>query len=122
MRVFITILILIFSLQSWTKADDIRDYQLYNMSIGDSALEYYSESKIKANKENWYKNKKVTPVSIEINGKDYDTVSFSYWTNDENYTIIDVTGMKMYPNNINQCYKEKKDQVKIIKTIKKALQ
>ena len=66
-------------------------------------------------KPKWYKNKEVTPVSIKINRNDFDTISFSYWTNDENYTIIDVTGMKMYPNNINQCYKEKKDQVKIIK-------
>ena len=97
-------------------ADDIRDYQLYNMSIGDSALDFFSKSEIKKNKMmHWYKNKKVTPVSIEINGKDYDTVSFSYWTNDENYTIIEVTGMKDYANNIKQCYKEKKDQVKIIK-------
>ena len=97
-------------------ADDIRDYQLNGMSIGDSALKYFDKTKIEKNKMmHWYKNKKVTPVSIEINDKDYDTVSFSYWTNDENYTIIEVTGMKMYNNNIAQCYNEKKDQVKMIK-------
>ena len=40
MRVFIAVLVLIFSLQSWTKADDIRDFELEGMSIGDSLLEF----------------------------------------------------------------------------------
>ena len=99
-----------------SQANDIRDYQLYNISIGDSALKFFNKKKIEKNKMmHWYKNKKVTPVLIKVNEKDYDDVSFTYWTNDENYTIIEITGMKDYINNIEQCYKEKKDQVKIIK-------
>ena len=47
MRVFITVIILIFSLQSWTKADDIRDFQIEGMSVGDSLLDYFSEEEIK---------------------------------------------------------------------------
>ena len=40
MRVFITVLVLIFSLQSWTKADDISDFEIEGMSIGDSLLDF----------------------------------------------------------------------------------
>ena len=47
MRVFIAVLVLIFSLQSWTKADDIRDFQIEGMSIGDSALDFFSKMKLK---------------------------------------------------------------------------
>ena len=47
MRVFIAVIILIFSLQSWTKADDISDFEIEGMSIGDSLLDYFSEDKIK---------------------------------------------------------------------------
>ena len=47
MKVFIAVLVLIFSLQSWTKADDIRDLQIEGVSIGDSALNYFSEDIIK---------------------------------------------------------------------------
>ena len=47
MRVFLAVLVLIFSLQSWTKADDIRNFQIEGMSIGDSLLDYFSEDKIK---------------------------------------------------------------------------
>ena len=46
-RVFIAVLVLLLSLQSFTKADDIRDFQIEGMSIGDSALDYLSEKEIK---------------------------------------------------------------------------
>ena len=95
-------------------ADDIKDLQLNGMSIGDSALKYFDEAKIKKNKQKWYKNKKVTPVSITGNYGDFDTISFSYKTNDKNYLIIEVTGMKSYSDNVDQCYKQKDDEVKII--------
>ena len=48
MRVFIIILVLIFSLQSWTKADDISDFEIEGMSIGDSALDFFTEEHIKS--------------------------------------------------------------------------
>ena len=44
MRVFIAVLVLIFSLQSWTKADDIRDLQIEGMRVGDST-EYITKKK-----------------------------------------------------------------------------
>ena len=37
MRVLIRVLIVILSLQSLTKADDIRDFEIEGISIGDSA-------------------------------------------------------------------------------------
>ena len=49
MRVFIAVLVLIFSLQSWTKADDIRDFEIEGMSIGDSALDFFSKEEIENN-------------------------------------------------------------------------
>ena len=35
------VLVLIFSLQSWTKADDISEFEIEGMSIGDSLLDYF---------------------------------------------------------------------------------
>ena len=51
MRVFLSVLILIFSFQSWTKADDIRDIEIESMSIGDSALNFFSNQEIENNKK-----------------------------------------------------------------------
>ena len=58
MNKFLLILILIFSFQSWTKADDISDFQIEGMSIGDSALDYFSEKEINDSKKTPYENKK----------------------------------------------------------------
>ena len=49
MRVFIAVLVLIFSFQSWTKADDISEFEIEGMSIGDSLLDYFSKNEIKEN-------------------------------------------------------------------------
>ena len=56
MRVFIIVLVLIISFQSWTKADDIRDFQIEGISIGDSALDYFTEEEISDGVEYFYKN------------------------------------------------------------------
>ena len=45
MKIFISVLVLIF-IQSWIKADDIRDFEIEGMSIGDSALKYFSKNKL----------------------------------------------------------------------------
>ena len=54
MKRLLLILILTLSFQSWTKADDIRDFEIEGMSIGDSALDYFSESELIKNKKNFY--------------------------------------------------------------------
>ena len=75
MRVFIAVLVLIFSFQSWTKADDIRDFEIEGMSIGDSLLSYMNKNLI----------------VNEINNKDFsyyyedDFVSISTWEIKNNF-------------------------------------
>ena len=52
------IIILILSLQSWAKADDIRDFEIEGISIGDSLLDYFTIEEIESNiRETTYKKK-----------------------------------------------------------------
>ena len=46
MRIILSIFILIFSLQSWSKAEDIRDFEIEGMSIGKSVLDYFDIKEI----------------------------------------------------------------------------
>ena len=57
MKIFLSVLILIFNLQSWTKADDIRELEIEGISIGDSALDFFSKDIIDDQK-NFYPNSK----------------------------------------------------------------
>ena len=97
--------LLFISAQSY--ADDIRDLQIEGISIGDSALDYFSEEKILNNRAHYFKNKTYTPVEIDDESFEiYDGVQFGYKTGDKNYTILGLAGNINYPNNIKPCYKK----------------
>ena len=86
MRIYLAVIILIFSFQSWTKANEINKFEIEGMSIGDSALEFFSEQDIKKNSQNYYKDKTFTPVQNDLYSffKIYDAVDFDFRTGDKN--------------------------------------
>ena len=45
MRILLSILVLIFNLQSFAKADDISEFEIEGISIGDSALDHFNINK-----------------------------------------------------------------------------
>ena len=117
MRVFIAVIILIFSLQSWAKADDIRDFQIEGMSIGDSLLDFFSEEEIKDNSkaQKIYKPFGLTTFtssrSAELKSKlkQYDYMQIAYMLDDKNYIIIGMSAAISKNNfEINACKKEAK--------------
>ena len=122
MKIFIAVLILIFNLQSWTKADDIRDFEIEGMSIGDSLLDYFSEEEIKTNEKKAY----VWKTKFLINGfykhssfKIYDKVQVTYKKKDKQYLLHALDGKIYYKENIKECYKKKDEIVKDISEVLK---
>tara|TARA_B100001996_G_scaffold363901_1_gene332509 strand:- start:255 stop:569 length:315 start_codon:yes stop_codon:yes gene_type:complete len=93
-RLTISIFLIIFSLQSLTKADDIRDFEIEGMSIGDSLLEYFSEEEIKSKNKSYYpKSKKYHMIEFEGNFKDYESLAFHLKKNDKKYLIQSIKGV-----------------------------
>ena len=88
-------MILIFNFQSWTMASGLKDFEIEGMSIGESALKYFSNPDIAKNSKNYYKNKKYTPVenNNSKNYKIYDTVDFNFKTSDKNFTFEGLSGI-----------------------------
>ena len=80
MKKLLGIVVLGLLLSTNAYADDISDFQIKGMSLGDSALKYYSESEIKANKQNWYKGKKYSTSTMG------DT-QISYRTKDKEFIL-----------------------------------
>ena len=104
MKIFISILILIFSLQSWTKADDINELEIEGFSLGDSLLEYFSLDEIKSNSIADYKSKKIVrflPNKDSINLKQYEAINFHYKS--KNYEISEISGAILYQDNLDGC-------------------
>ena len=106
--------LILFSLSAPSKADDIRDFQIEGMSIGDSLLDYFTKEEIE-NKKNSYADKGYIYPSKEYYAitfnnlakfEKYQDVQFNFKDGDENYKIYNLMGIINYPNNISDCYKE----------------
>ena len=84
MKKILAILILIFFLQTPSQADDIRDFQIEGMSIGDSALDYFSEEEIKKNTDAPWPNKTYVQFCAAKGGyNNYENICFVYLKKDK---------------------------------------
>ena len=103
--------VLTFSLQSWTKADDIRDFEIEEISIGDSLLDYFSLTEV-INKQNSYSDKGyqykskdyfvLTFKSDKFNN--YDSIQVFIKDGDKDYKIQNIAGLTAM--DINECYSQ----------------
>ncbi len=112
MKKFLAIIILGLCFVTQSQANDIRDWKIEGMSVGDSLLDYFSEEEIK-NKinSNYYKNKKFTSVEFinDTRFKTYGNVEINYLTKDNNYIIESISGVILCPKNFFKCEDLRKD-------------
>ena len=111
MRLITMILFLIFCLQFSARGDDIKDFEIEGLSVGDSLLDYFSESEIKNGvKKNYYKSKKFLRVELwDYKPDTYDVLSFHIKNNDIKYLIYEISGNILYDEKISDCYLKQKD-------------
>ena len=107
MRTILAIFIIIFVFQSWTKADDISEFQIEGMSVGDSLLDYMSETEINSNKRNYVDGKRYYVVAYFKNLNLYDNVDIYLKRKDKSYTIRTVTGQLRVKG--QKCLSKKKE-------------
>lgn len=105
---FLTILFVIFSFQSLAKADDIRDFEIEGISIGDSLLDYYSKKEITSfiQKRQYPNSQRIKITYIESDNFDtYEVVSADF-LDDGSYKILKLSGRMFFENDIDNCYKK----------------
>lgn len=124
MRIFIVVLFLILGLQFPSKANDISDFEIEGLSIGDSLLSKYSKKEI----EDFYKapyyedNEYTTIESLKLpDDSQYDYISYTYKTSDRNYSIVgivaDIDSEESFNNDIKRCFNVKDEIVEELKEI-----
>ena len=110
MKIFSIIFILLLSLQSLIKADDIRDFQIEGISIGDSALEFFDKKEIEERKKIGFVYTDKTFFSATFYNKDffekYHNIQLHIKANDSKYIIYSVAGKINYKDNYNECVNE----------------
>ena len=117
-RFFLTVLILIFSLQNTSKANDINQFEIEGMSIGDSLLDYVNKRTINTSRKYEYDDDKFYTIDLILNNfENYYAVQIHLKQNDQKFIIYGIGGAikfgepgKYFLESIKQC----KEQMNII--------
>ena len=104
MRIFSLLLILIFGFQSFTNADDIRDFEIEGTSVGSSLTDYFNESEIKngIRKYKYSSDKFIVANIYPSNYEVYESLQF-HFKKKSNYKIHSISGAN-FLDNIDVCY------------------
>tara|TARA_B100001121_G_scaffold161114_1_gene140714 strand:- start:324 stop:911 length:588 start_codon:yes stop_codon:yes gene_type:complete len=114
-RIIIIIITLFINLQSLTKADDISDFEIEGLSIGDSLLNHFSVMEIKnfQNYDDLPSDMSFRIIEIfanEMKMELYDSVQIYYKPNDKTFKIQGVNG-GLFCDTKNMCI-NKYDEIK----------
>ena len=111
--------LILFSFSAPSFADDIRDFEIEGISVGDSLLDYFEEEEIKKAELNYYNDNEFVPVYIEDENKfsNYSGVQFHYKNSDENFKIFSIEGIIWFKNNFDGCIKKQKEIDEELKTM-----
>ena len=116
MKRLLLILILTLSFPSWTKADDIRDFEIEGISIGDSLLDHFKIKTIKSARKYEYKNTKFYSIDIWSDKfNQYEAIQFHLKKKDKKYVIHGLSGTLIFgelgiydSKSIDECKNKKK--------------
>ena len=117
MKRLLLIFIITFSFQSLIKADDIRDFEIEGISIGESLLDHFSINQIeKYIVPNYYSN---LPTEFQQiygfaefqrlpNFEVYDNISVDFLMNDEKFIIQTLSG-SLFIDKTEDCHTKQKE-------------
>ena len=95
----------VLNLQFFVQADDIREFEIEGISIGDSALNFVKKDYLLAHKQDWFQSNEFS-VAAEMDLdflNIYDTLQIIYRTDDDKFRIEGIEAIKFYEKNIQEC-------------------
>ena len=87
MKKFLTIIFLVLFSTNISYAEDISDFQIEGISVGDSLLDHYSINEINEALKNpsYYKNKIFVEIFVNYKGSEFDYLQVALQTNDKTF-------------------------------------
>ena len=115
-RLSLYLFLILFTLQTPSLADDIRDFQIEGISVGDSLLDHLSKEEIITGIERTkpaynYLTDEFGEVYLHDKFETYDQLSFKVKPNDNNYIIYSIKGSISYDDKLEQCFAKQKEIV-----------
>ena len=116
-KIFLTIIIFLitFNFKSLTRANDIRDFQVEGISIGDSLLDCFNKKDIEQKAKALYPNKEMKAATFKSYKFDkFEEIQFHWISKDNKYKIQSISANIDYKNNINGCLELRKKLIVIL--------
>ena len=112
MKILLTLFVLLFS--SSVVADDISEFKIEGIGLGDSLLDFFSEKEINDNiRQDAYigSDGKFTDAGFLYfsSFKEYDGLQIVFKPNDKTYKVYSIMGTLFYGYNIDKCYRKQKE-------------
>ncbi len=123
MKKLLILFVILLNITFIAKAENIRDFQIEGMSVGDSLLDYYSEKEIlkKINSSHTYfYNKDYMSISLSYKTgkfKNYDDVGVILKQKDKKYKIYSLEGTLVEDGTKENCYKKQNSIASFIEKI-----
>ena len=94
MKKFLWIVLISFFLNAKAHTDNIKDFNIENISIGDSALDYFTEKQIENSEIDWFNYSYKDYSTSLLPGKGiYDWFKLTYRNNDDYFKILGIVGI-----------------------------
>ena len=117
-RLSLYLFLILFSLQTPSWADDIKELQIEGMSIGDSLLDYFSEKEINSSLRLNYEESDFYKIEIRNNKFEiYEIVGFHFKAYDQRYEIFGISGSTLITKSFKECLADKEKIEKEISLI-----
>ena len=108
MRKLLAIIVLSLCFIIPSQADDIRDFQIEGMSVGDSLLDYYNKSQITSKTKTSYPSDDgFYGISFSVNSANYEHILPTLKKGDNEFIIYSIRGGKKI--DYKNCLKKKKN-------------
>jgi hypothetical protein len=120
MKLFLAIFIILLNLQFLSKADDIEDFEIEGVSVGDKLFDHITLTQFNdwEDYKFYYKDNKFVVMPCKLSSEQYDQVGCTFKnTSGRDYKIYGVNGTIQFPNNISKCLKKKDEVTKIFKDL-----
>ena len=105
--------LILFSFSASSFADDISEFEIEGISIGDSLLDHFSRKYINNNSKYWWEDRKYFMVATEsLSFETFEFMQFALKNNDKNYIIQGLSGKIIFKKDIQNCLKKKNEALK----------
>ena len=93
---------------NYSMSDDVNEFEISGISIGDSLIHHYTQGQIETNVANKiiYPDSQFAAITMPIKSGNFEHLQVTYKDKDPKYKVLSIAGRIMFDNDIIGCKKQ----------------